>query len=213
MKTDDLIRVLSADSETPPPSLGRIVSTRLLPGVLIAIGLYFATLGVRPHLAQALESDPRVLFKIALMLLLLGLALPVTQRLVQPGAKLRGISFALLVVPLLLGIAVVFELGAYPESDWGQRLFGHNALICMMSIPFLALAPLGALMFALRYGAPSQPGLAGAAAGLLAGAIGAALYATHCPDDSPLFVATWYVLGLAIVTGAGAAIGGRLLRW
>jgi len=65
----------------------------------------------------------------------------------------------------------------------------------------------------LRFGAPSRPGLAGTVAGLLAGAIGAALYATHCPDDSPLFVATWYGLGLAIVTAAGAAIGTRLLRW
>ncbi|HUI21148.1 MAG TPA: NrsF family protein, partial [Methylocella sp.] len=58
-----------------------------------------------------------------------------------------------------------------------------------------------------------RPALAGAAAGLLAGAIGAAFYATHCPDDSPLFVATWYTLAIAFVTAIGAIAGARLLRW
>ena len=54
---------------------------------------------------------------------------------------------------------------------------------------------------------------AGAAAGFLAGAIGAALYATHCPDDSPLFVAAWYSLAIGFVAALGAVAGSRLLRW
>ena len=59
-------------------------------------------------------------------------------------------------------------------------------------------------------GCPFQ---AGAAAGFLAGAIGAALYATHCPDDSPLFVAAWYSLAIGFVAALGAVAGSRLLRW
>jgi hypothetical protein len=55
--------------------------------------------------------------------------------------------------------------------------------------------------------------MAGAAAGFAAGAIAAAIYAWHCPDDSPLFLATWYTIGIAIVTGAGALLGRRWLRW
>ncbi|NJL07877.1 MAG: DUF1109 domain-containing protein, partial [Methylacidiphilales bacterium] len=54
---------------------------------------------------------------------------------------------------------------------------------------------------------------AGAVAGLAAGALAATLYAAHCPDDSPLFVASWYGLSIAFVTVAGAALGVRLLRW
>jgi hypothetical protein len=65
----------------------------------------------------------------------------------------------------------------------------------------------------LRQGAPEHPALAGAAAGLFAGAIGAHLYATHCPDDSPLFVAAWYTLAIAFVVGTGALAGSRCLRW
>jgi hypothetical protein len=53
----------------------------------------------------------------------------------------------------------------------------------------------------------------GAVAGLLTGALAATLYATHCPDDSPLFVALWYVPGMALVTLAGAAAGNGMRRW
>ena len=43
--------------------------------------------------------------------------------------------------------------------------------------------------------------------------VGALLYATHCPDDSPLFVAIWYGSATAIVVAIGALAGARLLRW
>jgi hypothetical protein len=88
-------------------------------------------------------------------------------------------------------------------------LIGTNALFCLKSIPFLGLAPLAATLFCLPQGAPEHPALAG----FLAGAIGAALYATHCPDDSPLFVATWYSLTIGFVAALVAVAGSRLLRW
>jgi hypothetical protein len=69
------------------------------------------------------------------------------------------------------------------------------------------------VLAALRYGAPTRPRLAGAAAGLLAGGLAATLYAAHCPDDSPLFVVTWYSLAIAMVVIAGSLIGPRVLRW
>jgi hypothetical protein len=83
----------------------------------------------------------------------------------------------------------------------------------MSMIPVLSLAPLAALLWALRRGAPLNPLRAGAIAGLIAGGIGAAWYASHCPDDSPLFVAVWYTIGISIATAIGAALGSRLLRW
>jgi hypothetical protein len=55
--------------------------------------------------------------------------------------------------------------------------------------------------------------IAGAMAGALAGSLGAVLYAAHCVDDSPLFVATWYGIAIALVTAVGALLGHRLLRW
>jgi hypothetical protein len=77
----------------------------------------------------------------------------------------------------------------------------------------LAMAPLAAVLVSLRSAAPASPALAGAAAGFLAAAAGAALYAFHCFDDSPLFVVTWYVLAAIPVVILGAIAGHRLLRW
>jgi len=55
--------------------------------------------------------------------------------------------------------------------------------------------------------------LAGAAAGLFSGALGAFVYALHCPELSPAFIGTWYVLGIAIPTALGALTAPRSLRW
>jgi hypothetical protein len=82
-----------------------------------------------------------------------------------------------------------------------------------MNMVLLALPMLAALLFGLRYGAPTRPVLAGAGAGLLAGALSASLYISHCPDDSPIFVAAWFTLAILIATGIGAVAGQRLLRW
>ncbi len=213
MKTENLIQALAVDAGTPPAPLGRTVSAWLLPGMVVAIGIYVAGLGLRPHLLSLGADDPRIFFKIGLMGLLVCLAGLLTLRLARPGAELRGISLALMIVPALLLLGIGLELVAVPQADWGRRMIGHNAMFCLRSIPLLALAPFCALLVALRDGAPSHPALAGAAAGLFAGAIGAMLYATHCPDDSPFFVAAWYSIGIAIMTAAGALIGARLLRW
>ncbi|MFD2143896.1 NrsF family protein [Ancylobacter oerskovii] len=65
----------------------------------------------------------------------------------------------------------------------------------------------------MKRGAPEHPAWAGAAGGALAGGLGAALYALHCTDDSPLFVLTWYGLAIGFMTVAGALIGRRTLSW
>ena len=71
-----------------------------------------------------------------------------------------------------------------------------------MSLPLLAAALIG-----LRHGAPARPAVAGAIAGMLSAGLAATLYASHCTDDSPLFVATWYTLATALVTAVGALLG------
>jgi len=93
------------------------------------------------------------------------------------------------------------------------RLVGHNSMLCMSAIPVLSLPILGAAMVGLRHGAPARPAAAGAIAGLLSAGAAATLYASHCTDDSPLFVATWYTLAAGIVAGLGALVGRRVLRY
>jgi hypothetical protein len=212
VKTGDLIRALAADNEIRAMPLGRALALALIPGVAIALGLHFAVLGLRPHLLTLL-GEPRLLFKLCLTFLLAALSGALVSRIARPGAGIGRITLLLAIVPALLAAAALAELLAVPAAEWSQRLVGTNAMFCLKTIPFLAAAPLVAVLLALRQGAPEHPALAGAAAGLFAGAIGAALYATHCPDDSPLFVAAWYTLAIGFVVAIGAAAGRRLLRW
>ena len=65
---------------------------------------------------------------------------------------------------------------------------------CTTMIPMMAAPILAALIIAMREGAPLHPALTGALAGAASAGAAALLYASHCPDDSPLFVATWYPL-------------------
>jgi hypothetical protein len=102
---------------------------------------------------------------------------------------------------------------ATPRVHWTEQAVGNYAGTCLLAIPLLSIAPLIMLLIALRAGAPRVPASAGAVAGLLAGGLAAVLYATHCTDDSPLFVAVWYTLAVALVVLTGALLGHRLLRW
>jgi len=100
-----------------------------------------------------------------------------------------------------------------PAGESMPRMMGTNNMLCMLAIPAIGLPALGVLLLALRYGAPTHPGPAGAAAGILAGGVAATFYAAHCIDDSPLFVALWYSLAILVLAVVGWALGRIWLRW
>ena len=93
------------------------------------------------------------------------------------------------------------------------RLVGSNSRVCMTAIPAMSLPLLAGALIGLRHGAPARPAVAGAVAGLLSAGLAATLYASHCTDDLPLFVATWYTIATALVTAIGALAGSKLLRY
>jgi hypothetical protein len=93
------------------------------------------------------------------------------------------------------------------------RLVGQNSRVCMTAIPAMSLPLLASALVGLRHGAPTRPTLAGAIAGLLSAGLAATVYASHCTDDSPLFVATWYTIATALVTAVGALAGSKVLRF
>jgi hypothetical protein len=212
MKTDDLIRALTSDLAPPGPSIETRFAVAFLPGVLVALALFAVTLGPRPDLALV-ASDMRFLFKFVITLLLALCSALLVWRLVRPGAPARLQIAALALVPLVLAAGVLVELFVLPTPSWGARLIGSNGLVCLMSIPFFALPMLIAEILALRQGATTRPTLTGVVAGLFAGGVAAAIYAAHCPDDSPLFIALWYSLGIAIVALVGGLVGRLALRW
>ena len=212
MKTENLIQALSADLATRPTPLPKALSQALIVSLPIALAILFYALHVRPDFWTAWGS-PRFVFKFVFTLSAVAAGFWLVMRLSRPGTAAGPALGALTLSAGLLLAAVAAELMAIPSNAWLSNLVGDRALACTLLIPVLSAAPLAALLFALKSGAPDNPGMAGAAAGLLAGALGATVYASHCPNDSPLFVATWYVIAISAVTVVGRVIGGRVLRW
>jgi hypothetical protein len=212
VKTDDFIDLLAKDS-TPPWRFRSAFGIAVIGGILTAALLFFTGIGFRPDISAALHSV-RFLFKFVVTIALavsacamvLGLGRPDDDRLGRKGLVLAG-------APILLAIAALAELLVTPEDQWMPRLVGHNARFCLTLIPLLSLGPLACILVALRQGAATNPGLAGAIAGLAASGIAATFYAANCTDDSPLFVMAWYPLAVLIVTAAGYFVGRKLLRW
>ncbi len=211
MRTEDLIRALGADSRSQPEPIAQRFLTLAVAGALAAACAFALILTPRPDLG-AVITTPRVAFKFLLALTLVGAAGALAFKTMHPEARPR---LGLILVPILalLALGISAELIASSPADWWRLLAGSNALACVTLIPLLSLPPLAAILVAMRYGAPARPRLAGAVAGLLAGGVGTVVYATHCPDDSPLFVAAWYGVSIAAVAALGTVLGARLLRW
>ncbi|MBL8582294.1 MAG: DUF1109 family protein [Rhizobiaceae bacterium] len=213
METGDLIRALQADAgRRRALSLDGIWLLALAVAAAAAAISFFVLLSPREDLSTAIGSV-RFLAKFVYAGLLLATAWIAVRILSRPEGSLRQVLPLLAAAPVLLLAAAVLELAVLPQADWGARWIGRNARWCMLCIPLIGLAPLGLLLLALREGAPSRSGQAGAVAGLVAGGLGALFYAVHCPDDSPLFVATWYTIAVAVMALIGA-LGGRIIaRW
>ena len=211
MRTDDLIRLLKEDAPVRS-RLGTVLGLAVLAGVVVSALLLLLTLGLRHDLGVQIETA-RVAFKIIETLCLALVSLRLVFLVGRPGASLKGAGLSLLLPAGLLAAALAIELTVLPRQQWLPSLIGTFPQFCMVFVPLFSMAPLIALMIALKQSAPENPTVAGAIAGLAAGGIGAAVYAWHCPDDSPLFLATWYVLAIALVSIIGSALGNRLLRW
>lgn len=212
MKTDELIRAVVADNASLKRPLGQTIALALGAGVLAGAAVFSGVLGPRPDIKWALANSPRFDFKLFFTLAVAACAFLLIRRLARPDGS--GSVLGTFAIPLgALAIAVVMELMALPADHWLDYARGSNWLICMTMIPILSLAPFIAIFYALHQGAPSNPARTGATGGILAAAVGATLYATHCTDDSPLFVGIWYLIAMGFVALAGAFMGRLLLRW
>lgn len=212
MRTDDLVHALAADRHAAQTSIERKFALAVAVGFAVSAATFWLTLGPRTDIAAAAATG-RFDLKIVQVVLLAATAAALVLRLARPGAGTALQTAMLAGVPALLAIAVIAELSVVPAAQWQATLVGTNWRVCLTAIPLLSLPLLTALLLALRHGAPTSRGTAGAAAGLVAGGLAAALYATHCTDDSPLFVATWYSIAIGAVAVLGAVLGRRLLRW
>jgi len=211
VRTEDLINTLAVD-RTVDAAPGRTLALALVAGTIIGAIVFAEMLGVRDDVGEAMRTV-RFPFKFVVTIALAIAGLSLVSSLERPGANARAAARLLIIPAMLIGSAVLLELMVVPSSGWAPRMIGSNAMICLSAIPTIAIAPLVTVLIAMRHAAPTAPARAGAAAGLLAAGVAATLYASHCTDDSPLFVVIWYSIAIALVAAAGAWLGPRVLRW
>lgn len=213
MRTDELIRALATGIEpVPAGATARRVAIALLAGLPCAALLMMTLLGVQPALV-AVFAVPMFWVKLGVPLALIGAGALHVARLARPGA---GLGNAPLLIALPLAFVWLLALAALwraPSDVRDELLLGNTWQWCPWLIAGLSLPTFAAALWALRGLAPTRLRLAGAAAGLLAGAVGAFVYAFHCPELAAPFIATWYVSGMLLPAAIGALIGPRLLRW
>lgn len=211
MDTDQFIRSLAADNGWTSRPVWIVLAVALVVALGGSVSIFMTWLHMRPDVMVAM-GNPFFMLKFVVTLALAGASLALAMRLVRPGAPIRYWPWLLTLPVLLLAGGIVGDLLVPHTSSWEARLVGSNSQVCLMAIPIMSMPLLIAALAGLRLGASTRPAMTGAVAGLLAGGIAATLYASHCTDDSPLFVATWYTAALALVAMIGAFAGRWVLR-
>jgi hypothetical protein len=186
---------------------GKPLLLATLGAFVVAVLLIIAVFAGTFDAASVLQSYP-FHFKEGTMLLLACGAFWLLRQQGIPGSSDKA-AWALLPGPAVLCLLALCDGSGYP-------LLGRDAAsvpICYFAILGAAVPALAILLRVTRQGVVTRPWRAGAAAGLLAGALGAAAYAIACKNDGARFVFLWYGLAVGTATCAGAVIGQRYLRW
>lgn len=213
MKTDELIAALARGNDAVDPRLPlHRLAWASLAGVAAAIPIMLWQLGINPDLATEARL-PMFWVKWGFVGLLLAASAMLVARVARPGQPWRRAALAVSAPALALWALAVAVLAATPPLGRAEVILGSSWDSCPFNIAMLSLPSFVLLFAVVRTLAPTRLRLAGAATGLLAGTLGTSVYLLHCPEYTAPFLATWYVLGMAIPAIAGALIGPRALRW
>ncbi len=215
MKTDELVAMLANGGiAVEPNAVQRRFAAALGWGAFGTTLLMAIWLGVRRDITEA-SLLPMFWAKLALPAGVLVGALLAATRLSRPGARVRGgwwWPLALAPVLAMWLLAVIALLDAEPAAR-AHLIYGVSWTVCPFYIAGLSVPAFVAGWWAMRGLAPTRPLWAGAAAGLVAGAMGALAYALYCPEMAAPFLGIWYLCGMLIPAAAGALLGPWLLQW
>jgi hypothetical protein len=213
MRTDDLVTMLATGAGSVQPNqAARRYAAAIGWGALGAVLLMVTLLGPRHDLAAAVRL-PMFWVKTAFVVCFAAASLLTALRLSRPGLSLAGVPGALGAPVLAIWLLAAVVLFRADEAQRKVLFFGDTWNSCPFLIALLSAPVFIAVIWAMKGLAPTRLRLAGAAAGLLAGAIGTMVYSVHCPEMAAPFIGFWYLLGMLIPTAVGALLGPRLLRW
>lgn len=213
MRTDDLVTMLATGAGAVQPNqAARRYATALVCGASGAALLMVILLGPRPDLAAAF-LQPMFWVKIAFVASFATASLLAALRLSRPGLRLAWVPGVLGAPVLAIWLLAAIVLARAEPAQRAGLFFGDTWNSCPLLIAMLSAPAFVAVVWAMQGLAPTRLRLAGAAAGLLSGAVGTLMYSLHCPEMDAPFIGFWYLLGILIPTTLGALLGPRLLRW
>ena len=125
---------------------------------MLSVLLFLWLVPLRPNLGEAMHSFPFMLKPVEMGILVVASAI-VVLRLARPGASLGRVLWVAALVPAIMVAALIFEMASVPRVLWLDRLAGVHWYICVMNMVILSLPVTAALLFGLRYGAPTRPRL------------------------------------------------------
>ncbi len=208
----DLINALTADLRPAPPNrTERDMALAVGAGAATSIAALIGTFGIQSGLDGPAMVPLAMKEAYGLALAILGGG--ATLHLSRPGAMRQSIVAPVTAVIALLGGLAAIQLATLDRSDFAEMIAGSTWHWCSLRIVALALPVFGAIIMMLRRQAPVRPRRAGAAAGLVAGALASSIYALACVEHSAAFVFIWYTSGIAAMSAIGWFSGPKLLRW
>ncbi|MGF6597217.1 hypothetical protein P3T23_001934 [Paraburkholderia sp. GAS448] len=213
MKTRDLVTRLASDiSPVERDAVPKLLNRALMLGLAGSTVLLVALYGVRSDMPELILTTMfwvRLVFPLAII----AAAMKLAERLGRPGAPLKFAWFAVALPIVTMLLAAGSILMATPPGYRLQLMLGTTWRTTTASVVMLSFPSLTAMMHAMKQLAPTRLALAGAGAGLLAGAQGLLVYSLYCSEMAVPFWGVWYVLAIAITTAIGAAIAPHCLRW
>jgi hypothetical protein len=213
MKTDELVEMLAQGDVAVDARMPMQRALAAFGLALVASLLLMAfRLGVLPVLADYAQR-PMFWVKAAFGVSVAVAAFALVRRLARPGARPERVGAAVAAPFVAMWLLAAIVLLRADPARRGELMLGETWTSCPTNIAMLSAPVFVASLWALRDWAPTRLRLAGAAAGLAAGATGAAVYTLHCPELAAPFLGIWYALGMLIPTALGALIGPRVLRW
>ena len=211
MKTEQLVEALARGAGAQKRG---VVERRVLlaaaAGLAGALVLVPALFGFRGDLG---DSFPAVFFKAVFGLTAAAAAAPLLVELARPNTRVRHVLWpAALFAIASIAIAIAAYVIAPPEARMYAWL-GGGVPECLYRIPLLAAPIAVALVLAIRGLGATRLTLAGGAIGAVSGSLASIAYASCCPMDSALYVASWYLAAILFCAAVGALVVGPALRW
>jgi hypothetical protein len=211
MKTERWIEILAREAGPAPHApairgLAGAASAGLVASVALALLLFGAIPG-------AMLATPAPWIKLAYTVALAASAGMLTARLSRPVCRLAMPAICLSTVVVTMGLLAAVAWTTNPVAEHFDGLLGQSWQTCPWKILLISMPAMAACLWALRGSAPTQPRMAGMAAGLLAGSVGALGYSLSCLELSLVFVAVWYSVGIGFAAILGALLGAKLLQW